>query len=211
MSDHILPSSVSEQLGASDTTEANVVANFALQHLKAATLLRGQVVRLETENAHRTFADAPFEEIRSYVSACIMSTAASLEALINELFIDPNRALRPMLSDFETEFRGKGGIEKWPILCKYQKALRMLGQPLLEPGAKPFQHASALIQLRNALVHYKPNWDPAKNKKVKLINALKGKFPCSPFANHNADFVAMQCMSAGCCEWAVGTALTFLR
>ena len=55
-----------------------------------------------------------------------MSATASLEALINELFIAHGSKLRAQLKDFEVEFWGKRGIERKPILDKYQHALAML-------------------------------------------------------------------------------------
>ena len=63
-----------------------VIANFALQHFHAATLFRDHLLRLEAEHAGHQYG-AFFESIRCYASACIMSAAASMEALINELFI----------------------------------------------------------------------------------------------------------------------------
>jgi hypothetical protein len=95
-----------------------VIANFAWQHLKAATIFHEHLVMLEAEHAGQPFSSF-FEEIRSYASACIMSASASLEALINELFIAHNSRLRTQLGDFEVEFWGKGGIERRPILEKY--------------------------------------------------------------------------------------------
>src|SRR5687767_3067117 len=132
-----------------------VIANFAWQHLRAATIFRDHLIKLETDNAGRAFGSF-FLEMRSYGSACIMSAAASLEALINELFIAHNSPLRAQLPDFESKFWGKGGIERKPILEKYQLALKMLNQPLLNEHSSPYRDAWALIELRNALVHYKP-------------------------------------------------------
>lgn len=194
------------------TMTATVVANFAWQHLKAATLFRDHVLRLEVENAGEQMGTF-FEGIRSYASACIMSSAASLEALINELFIAPNGGLRPMMPDFEKEFWGNGGVERKPILDKYQLALSMLNVAALDERAPPYRDAWALIELRNALVHYKPTWDPDRRRKVELVEVLKGKFLTSPFLDLDlgADFVSMKCMSGACCGWAVATAITFLK
>ena len=63
------------------------------------------------------------------------------------------------------------------------------------------------------LVHYKPTWDPDRQRKVELVEVLKGKFPMSPFLNLDpgADFVSMKCMGGGCCTWVVATAIAFLR
>ena len=190
--------------------EAHLIANFAWQHLKAATIFRDRVLILEDEHKNEPFG-AFFEEIRSYVSACLMSSAASLEALINELFIAHNGELRSQLKDFDEEFWGKQGIERRQILAKYQLALKMLNVQQLDDQTSPYQETWALIELRNALVHYKPTWDPDRQRKVELIEVLFGRFPLSPFPDTGADFVSMKCMSGGCAEWAVSTTLSFMR
>lgn len=82
---------------------ARVIANFAWQHLKAATIFRDRVFALEDEHLKEPLG-LFFEEVRSYASACLMSSAASLEALINELFIAHDGQLRSQLQDFEKSF-----------------------------------------------------------------------------------------------------------
>lgn len=192
------------------TATVTVVANFAWQHLKAATLFRDQVLRIEFENMDKPLA-AFYEEIRSYGSACIMSTAASLEALINELFIAPGLALRPQIPDFATNFWGRGGIEMKPILEKYQLALSMIGAKGFDEHTSPYRDIWAIIELRNALVHYKPTWDPDRKRKVELMEVLNGKFHVSPFVDEGADFVSMKCMSGDCSKWVLMTAFKFIR
>lgn len=187
-----------------------VIANFAWQHLKAAATFRDQVMVIELQNAGQPFGSF-FEDIRSYGSACIMSAAASLDALVNEFFITPEGPLRRKLKDFESEFWGRGGIERNPPLEKYQVALEMLGQAKLDEHIPPYRDAWALIELRNALVHYKPTWDPDRQRKVELEEVLTGKYELSPFPDSGADFVTMRSMSAGCMRWVVFTVLSLMR
>jgi hypothetical protein len=192
-----------------------VIANFATQHLRAAALFRDQVARIETENVGHGFG-AFFEDVRSYGSACIMSSTAALEALINELFIAHGSKLRALLSDFETEFwgrdrRGRGGIERKPVLDKYQDALSKLGVLTLDKHSSPYRDAWGLVELRNALVHYKPTWDPDRQRQVELAEVLARRFALSPYSDNGADFVTIQCMSAGCARWAVETVMVFIR
>jgi hypothetical protein len=189
---------------------ARVIANFAWQHLKAATIFRDHVIALENEHANDEFGMF-FDEIRSYASACFMSLEASLEALINELFIAHNGALRSQINNFEDKFWGKDGIERKPILEKYKLALQMLNATPLDESTSPFRDMWALIELRNALVHYKPTWDPDRRRKVELVEVLNDKFLLSPFLDAGADFVSMKCMSAGCTRWAVSATIAFMR
>jgi hypothetical protein len=189
---------------------ARVIPNFAGQHLQAAALFRNHLRMLETEYAGHG-SGAFFETIRCYASASIMSATASLEALINELFIAHGSKLRAQLKDFEVEFWGKRGIERKPILHKYQHALAMLDAPRLDELASPYRESWGLIELRNALVHYKPTWDPKRKRQTDLAEILNDRFPLSPFADTGSDFVTMKCMSVGCASWAIYTVVTLVR
>jgi len=202
--------SVEEHVTARVEATARVIANFAWQHMKAAATFRDQVAAIEAANIAQPFGSY-FEDIRSYGSGCIMSAAASLEALINEFFITPEGPLRRKLPDFETQFWGRDGIEWKPPLEKYQIALEMLGQVRLDKHSLPFRDAWALIELRNALVHYKPTWDPDRQRKVQMVEVLSGKYELSPFPDAGADFVTMRSMSADGMRWVVATALHFMR
>lgn len=208
MTHHI--ASVEEHMNARAEATARVIANFAWQHMKAATTFRDQVITIELSNISQPFGSF-FEDLRSYGSGCIMSAAASLEALINEFFITPEGPLRKNLPDFEAQFWARGGIERKPPLEKYQIALEMLGHARFNEHELPFRDAWALMELRNALVHYKPSWDPNRQRKVDMADILLGKYDLSPFFDAKSDFVTMQSMSASCMRWVVKTALSFMK
>ena len=201
---------VEEKLSVPMEATGRVIANFAWQHLKAATTFRDHVIAIELQNTGRPFGSF-FEDIRSYGSACIMSSAASIEALVNEFFITPDGPLRKQLKDFESEFWGRGGIEWKPPLEKYQMALEMLGKQKLDEHIPPYKDAWALVELRNALVHYKPTWDPDRQRKVDLVEVLTGKYELSPYPDGGAEFVTMRSMSGGCMRWVVSTVLSFMK
>lgn len=119
--------------------------------------------------------------------------------------------LRAQFKDFEAEFWGKDGIERKPILCKYKHALTLLNARRLDEGAPPYKDACDLIGLRNALVHYKPMWDPERKRQTDLAKVLKDRFPLSPFPEAGADFVTMKCMSVGCASWAISTVVALVE
>ena len=200
----------SEQVNLSDAAEVTQIANFAWQHLKAARTFRDQSVVLERAGSGQDFGDF-FTDIRSYVSATILSAVASLEALINELFISPHCALRPMLSNFEESFWGSKGIERKTILAKYKRALEMVGAQPFDEQAQYFKNVWSLIEFRNSLVHYKPTWDPVQERRVDLAQSLVGLYQLSPFVNSRVDFLTMQSMSSGCAAWAVASVFAFIR
>lgn len=199
----------SDKIELGDAAEVQQIANFAWQHLKAATMFRDRAIAIEGAASAQDF-DSVFIDIRSYVSATILSTAASLEGLINELFIAPHCALRPLLPNFEEAFWGEKGIERNTILAKYQRALKLLKQAPLDEKAPYYTNVLTLIGFRNALVHYKPTWDNRQTRSD-LIQELNGRYPLSPFRNLQSDFLTMQSMSSGCAKWAVRSFFEFVR
>lgn len=140
-----------------------------------------------------------------------MSSAAALEANVNELFIAHGGPLRSTLSDFDAQFWGKKGIEQKPILAKYQEAMKILGKGELPEDSPFYEDAECLIGLRNSLVHFKPLWDPERKRQVDLVEKLKNKFALSSFCDEGADFISMKCMSHGCAAWAVLASIAFVK
>ncbi len=186
-----------------------LVPAFAYQHLRAAKTFRDHAARVEAENIGKEFGEF-FEDLRTYGSGCVMSAVGALEALINELFIAPGGGLRELFGDFEKEFWSKNGLERKPILVKYQRALEMLGKSPMSEALPSFENASALVDLRNSLVHFKPNWDETRRRYVELESKLSGRYETSPFVDSGSDFGTMKSMSAGCCRWAVSSVAEFV-
>ena len=131
--------------------------------------------------------------------------------LINELFIAHGGKLRNCLPDFDVSFWGARGIERRPPLDKFENALQLLQLPSLQRTISPYRDAWGVIELRNALVHFKPSWDPVSRRRVELEQVLAGRYGLSPFGDPKSDFVTIRSMSAGCATWAVDSTLSFLR
>ena len=188
---------------------ARVIDNFAHQHFFSACLFRDHCIRIESSTEIDRYQ--AYCELRSYASATVMSTAAALEVLINELFIAHGSKLRKTIPDFDSEFWGSKGIERKPPIEKYKLALSLLGAPAFSNTSTIYRDAWALVELRNALVHFKPTWDPVEHKRVSIDQVLSGKYALSPFGNPLSDFVTIQSMSAGCATWAVRSTFAFIR
>lgn len=191
-----------------------VTFNFAWQHFKAATMFRDHVTRLEKENSGREIGPF-FEEIRAYASACVVSAAASMEANVNELFL--NTRLRSLIPDFELTFWGSTGdtgkvvkgIERSSTMKKYQKVLDYSKAPLLDARDNRLVAAEALIGFRHMLIHFKPT--PYQPDVETLAASLRSQgFALSPFLPEGNDFLSEKCMSAGCARWCVQTAVQFM-
>lgn len=164
-------------------------------------------------------------ENNAYVIASILSMAAFLEAVINELFSNAldnqgekivrlDEKTRQSLAD--TWIRVKSD-RRIGTLEKYQCALEATRKNKFNDGTSPFQDVRCVIDLRNALVHYVPETreSPADENSelaffTKLEKRLKGKFNPSPlYRNSNEPFFPSRCLSAGCAKWVIMSGLTF--
>jgi hypothetical protein len=148
---------------------------------------------------------------RAFVLGAVTCSALSLEAYINEFYIDCTEGS----SNLPEKFRGDSVLQShWIVLeqvrektlVKFEAAVtRCAGKPY-DKSRAPYQDAVLLIDLRNFIVHYKSERDTELNKHAKLERQLTGKFPeCSMYAA-NALWFPHRCLSAGCAEWSVKTA-----
>ena len=82
---------------------------------------------------------------------------------------------------------------------------------MLRKGENPFQDADSLIDLRNALTHYKSEWDDSPDRHGRLEARLKGRFAPNPFAKNSPLWFPHHCLGAGCADWAVKTSEWLLQ
>lgn len=186
-------------------------SNFAVQHMLAAARFARLCYKVEAENAGSPFG--PFyDEIISYVTATILSSVAGLEANINEIFAD-GRDRMIVFDGLDEKLLTEmlDLIEEKPILEKYQFVLTLKRKGKMEKGVQQYQFADSLIKVRNALVHFKPEWHDEQQEHEKIGNRLRGKFTLSPFLDENAPLFPMRCMTHGFAEWAVRSSLDFAQ
>ncbi|MFE9582431.1 hypothetical protein ACFYO1_39070 [Nocardia sp. NPDC006044] len=158
-------------------------------------------------------------EHRSLTMSAVISSVCFLEALVNEAFADvADNAGRPTtgtegISDHAAAvmaelWNGAESLEKrLSILEKYQLALVSAGKPRMDPGAMPYQGAKKLIDLRNALVHFKPAWEQV-DVEHKLRKSVRDLFA------ENQQPVGLpwfpnRCLGAGCAEWSCAVSVKF--
>jgi len=182
---------------------------FAVQHLMAAARFSRMCGEIEKKNIGKPFGDF-FDEQIAYFSATVMLSTASLESNINEYLLEIELNF-PELND-QMKKEAFNLIEKKGILDKYQFALIFKGKEKMTEGEQPFQDANALTKLRNALVHFKPEWHDEQKEHKKLEKLLKGKFVPNPsLSPTNSVFFPQRCISYGCTQWAVNSAFNFMK
>ena len=185
---------------------------FSKQHLQAAEFFTSKAREMETNIPKPN--ETQFSEHRAYVTAAVLSAVSFLEASINELYlsaIDQSLTALPgfdarlfqLLARFWTE------NERSPILDKYQDMLLLAGKDRFLPGVPPYQPVNDVVKLRDALVHYKPEWQDEAGQSQNLEKRLHRKFPLNPYASSGSLWFPHQCLGAGCAQWAVDTTRNF--
>src|SRR4051794_19649554 len=96
--------------------------------------------------------------------------------------------------------------KKVGLFKKTQTILTHCKQRGLHERAEPWDAMSLLQQIRNAVVHFKPEWSHEIDKHGDITAAIVSRdLPLSPFACDRKSAFPRGCMSAGCADWAVST------
>ena len=104
-------------------------------------------------------------------------------------------------------------VDRTNILAKYQRVLAVCGKDRLAKGAEPYQSADTLIDLRNAVVHFKPEWGDELAEHARLEKRLSSKFEDCALASRATGHMVWfpgRCLGLGCANWAVGTVERFV-
>lgn len=188
---------------------------FSLQHLQSATILCNESYKLENEYCG-TFNNELSSRNVAFATNAILSSVCFLEATINELYCDAaDHKERIMglgeenISLLESMWNsGTPRTAAYSILEKYQITLKSLNMQKINEGTSPFQDIKALIQLRNSLIHFEPEWKSClgvgqDTTDRNFIKSIQGKFkPSKFFENSGNPFFPHKCLGYGCARWA---------
>ena len=195
-----------------DSVTAQLKHCFSRQHLVAARQFATQAAMIE---AKPSLSEQDRSEHRAYVTGAVVFSAAFLEASINELYLEAKDVQQQSLTGLSPQQITMLSavwdvIEQHQALGKYQIALDLCGRARLEPGAAPYQGTMALIKTRNALIHYKPEWDHELDVHKDLESRLTGRFSLNPHSGPGNLWFPHRCLSAGCAEWAAEQAASLV-
>jgi hypothetical protein len=205
------PSSVALSASALATATATATArsrtNLALHHLFAACRFSAQIGRIELENTGAPFGEF-WEEILQHSLGVATLSVASLESYANEHLADgalSTGTLQP------TALQSIGLlIDREPIISKFNLVLQLRTGRTLDLGANVVQNADLLIRLRNAVVHFRPEWDDEQATHVKLSSKLQKKFDRSPYFPSEGLFPRAWA-TRSFSTWALKSAIEFLE
>ncbi|MFZ3209127.1 MAG: hypothetical protein WA140_09880 [Geobacteraceae bacterium] len=181
--------------------------NLALHHLFAACRFASQIEQIERENSGQPFGSF-WEEILHNSLGVATLTVASMESYANEMYFEGSiiiPSLNPAIAQEIAEI-----IDTQNILRKYSIALSMRAGKRLDFGVPQVQNADALIKLRNAVVHFRPEWSGEQGKHDKLSKILMHKFAHSALFQGEPMFPRAWA-SHSFAVWALSTTVEFLE
>jgi hypothetical protein len=207
MTSTIIAAGISESVFAMDTATTNVRTNLSVVHLLSASKFCRATGIIEQANIQNQFGEF-WDDIQTQAIATVLTAVAGLEAFANELFVDH--------AEVFSELR-IGVMEKlWElyeqksILDKYEFALLLRNGVKLERDAAPYQGIAALIKLRNALTHYKPEWSDQESEHAKVSKQLKGRATASSFFSRDERLFPRAWACHGTTKWAVTSVTDFI-
>ncbi|MFI5720948.1 hypothetical protein [Nocardia sp. NPDC051750] len=192
---------------------------IALQHLWTALHMARLCHERESELL-QLGARSPDTEHQALAMTAVISAVSLVETYINEVYAvaaDDNKVLRQQIDGIDNHAADLLGLvwngtdmaaEKWSILDKFQFGLAVAGKPKMDSGVNPSQNMKRLIKLRNALVHFKPEWQ-VHDVAHKVEKDLKGIFADNQLYSGAPWFPAV-CLAAGCAKWACDTSSAFV-
>jgi hypothetical protein len=199
-------------------TRVSTLTLLSKDHLGGALYFAESAALIEQSEA----GTQRLAEHRAFVIGAVLCSVGFLEAKINELFhfAEDSLFLRgsgipPRTARHLTQARKVARLDRLPVDRKYQAALLLTGKAPLDEGREPLQSAVLLVDLRNALVHFRPAWSVIEEHRTSeeelsaLARGLKGRFPLNPLLSRREVFFPDLCPSYGCAAWAVTSAFSF--
>jgi hypothetical protein len=214
---------VNEGITISDNYVAKLRTYFSIQHIQSAAFFARSSSKIE-KSYDGNFPSELYAEHSAYITATILSTVSFLEATINEVFSDacenPASEIRRLEQGVvETMSRmwelGIPRTARYKVLEKYEIALCLAHKEQIPRGTSTYQDVALVMQLRNALVHYEPEWvtvsgiDSEQRTIQKLEKQLCGKFALNPLIRAGNPFFPDKCLGHGCAEWAITSSIRF--
>lgn len=181
--------------------------NMATHQLMMACRHSAKVKEIEAQNVDKEYGGF-FDEILQNSMGVALQTVACLESCANELFFE-DKLSNNVINNSATKIFSPI-IGKMSVIDKYATAIALVKDQHLELGSKPTQDVAALIQLRNNLVHFRPEWYSSQKQHKKLSRNIEGKFERSQYLPSDHLF-PLAWASSGFADWALDSTIMFLR
>lgn len=248
-SQNISIATVVETASPSESVTAKTLVDLSIQHIQSAALYARLCAEVENKYQQRMLSlppdawDEMLAEHNAHAISSIFAAVAFLEGTSNKFFVDTAEQLSGIINRLSTsiaEIKDSGLLdnatagtllanmassvlalnERGNVLEKFDKALVSCGKEKLNGKEELVRDISRLINLRNALTHYKPEWitlftdTPLPDMvKPRLIEELRQKQiqrnPLIPVSERQ--FFPSGCLSHGHAKWAVNISIQFVE
>ncbi len=188
--------------------------NMTLQYLKAMKLLLTEGHQIEQSHLGEPYGEF-FTDIRSYISTTIILAGSILEANIYERFVDVKDSAL-VISGFNLSALNKDWVNikrRSNTLSKYEDFASFSGKTL-NKNNQQYIEIDNLAKIRNALIHYVPQWDYEKTPLEdieKRISQISSSIIYSPFCSSSDPYFPYRCMSACFGQWTINASLDFIK
>ena len=220
-------------MGHNETAVGTGRGPYSMYHIQAAAsfakLLRQMEEQYKDTRSNTGLLPHELDVVyKGYATGAIFSAVSFLEASINELFVEatdedvsneyhrlckfPSEIVSCMANLWRLDIPRTASF---PILNKYQVALTVARRELFDKGRAPYQNVTLVVQLRNRLIHFEPEYLPlhlpgAAGTGHSFEDRLIGKFALNPWSkNFIANFFPEKCLGYGCAKWATESVIDF--
>jgi hypothetical protein len=191
------------------TAKLSTRYSFTVQFLHGGAIFTRRAHEIET-GVDASISDELQSEHVAHVVGAVTQAAAALEAEISEVLIHGPRGAND-LDATARDFLATEQVDRKPTLCKYDLVLRLLRKPAFDRGARLYQNADLLIDLRNELVHYKSKWGEQMDDENVFSRLEQLGFDKPPFMSPHTNFFPHRCLSASLASWSVVTGVEFIN
>lgn len=180
--------------------------NLALHHLFAACRAAARVRELESQHAGEEFGEFWEEILHCSLSVVSLSVAAA-ESYANETLLDSPTFPDSMPPSAVKELMAL--IDRKSILEKYRIALSLISGAALSKEEPVVKRMALLIDLRNAVVHFRPEWFDSQKAHATLSERLAKEIGASSFLATEPLFPRAWA-STSFVEWALVSTIGYL-
>jgi|SRR3990172_1411255 len=201
-------------------------SHFSVPYLCGAAMFSREAFKTETSSTGAT-NDASVLAHRAHVVSAITSSAAALEAMINEAFVDAVESDGGCIAAVSPETRTNMAAlweiprtSRYAILDKFNIAHLLIAGRALDKSHHRWRNVSWVVRLRNDFVHFEPSWQhhdtsgglappPPVNGYEKYEKGVKGLFEENRMCGAGNPFYPDKMLGHGCAEWSLRSALEF--
>lgn len=189
-----------------------VKSNLSRMLFDSACMFAEKSRTIEDSEKHQEWPQPNYKQNLGLATTAVIMSAAALEAAINETYdlaVDKRYDAFPSLSEAQVDLIALlwDIVDNSQVIKKHDVALVATGKTIIPHGCEPCQSVVALIELRNTIMHYKPEWSDQQNRLKRLEDKLQHKFPSNQLIENvsgHMEWFPARCLGAGCAEWACG-------